>query len=1225
MRAKLRQRKKFLKGFAGFCHNIMEKVEKEGKKDLEEQKAIREYLLGALSDKAEMRRIEEKILLDDEFVEELLVAEDQLIDEFLDGTLSASEQKSFDQYFLNAPERKQKLRLIRDLRRYAAGSEEQTVRQFSKEKKALFDWRRLISLPAFRLGAASLLILLFGFIIWRAVFHQSDVDEGLAQLQIAYRGQRPTESRSTANFDYAPVTVTRGNDDVAADEDALRLAELILAQAAKNSADAESHHALGLVFLADKKFDKASAEFNLALNLAPKNARIHSDLGAALFEQGKKALLEKDGAKGWEFLDQSLKHLESAIALDPKLLEPRFNRALCLEALSVHEQAKQAWREYLELDSNSKWAEEARQHLQTLESQKTEDRSAAELERDFLIAAQGKNEEKAWQLLSRNRELIREKYLPQRLAMSFLEASGDEKKDFLAALEYAGELEKIHIGDSFASEIAQFYAALPESKIDLLRQAQQAVRNGYELCLKLKYGEALDEFNIARDLFSQADNIWENKLSEYFIGYCLINNERVNDGITQLEQIVEFSQNQNYKWLKVTSLHWVAGGFIKARQFTKAKKMHEKTLALAEEIDDSYAIQRNLLGLANLSSFIGQKRQALNYLQRVLTRSSSLETSFRQKYRNYSDAHQILTLAKLYNVAKSIALESVRLADEYKKDEMFMVLSRSNAGIAYFLTENFTEARNWLAEGRKKAEAIADKTSREKMLAHCFLKFGYLERQAGNYEKSEQFYKESLKLYAAMKMPFHEYEAQKGKLLTYLANGKNAELVEQIPVTLKLIEDYRNEILEEREKIIFFDTEQSIYDIAADFEYGRSRYEEAYNYTEISNSRSLLDWLQKGAKISGDDQNLEILLEENANPLTLTEIRERMPEQVQILQFSVLENKILIWLVSKEKFVVVPVSIQSIELRKKVENYVDLLKRHDEVAQENAQQLARELYDLLISPISNYLDPAKKICLIPSKVLFYLPFAALISPNEKPFLADFDIFYSSSANVFLFCTENAQKKVTFGSETLLSVGNPAFEPQFFDNLPDLPEAENEAREIRAFYDNRKILLRNEATKTAFKNSMRDADIIHFAGHYVVVHDKPLSSHLVLAQNGKEKGDSILANSELVGEKLTRTKLVILSACQTGVEHYYNGEGLIGLSRTFLAAGAPLVIASQWRVETEATAKLMKRFHFFRRQEKMNTTAALRKAQLEMLDEPTGRFRKPYYWAGFAAFGGYANF
>ncbi|HSK74608.1 MAG TPA: CHAT domain-containing tetratricopeptide repeat protein, partial [Pyrinomonadaceae bacterium] len=897
------------------------------------------------------------------------------------------------------------------------------------------------------------------------------------------------------------------------------------------------------------------------------------------------------------------------------------------EALPAPEQAKQAWREYLELDSSSKWAEEARQHLQALESKKTEDRSAAELEHDFLVAVREKNEEKAWQLLSRNRELIREKYLPQRLAMSFLEASGDERKDFLVALEYAGELEKTRIGDPFASEIAQFYVNLPENKINLLKQAQQAVRDSYKLSLENKFGDALNKSIISFDLFLQVGDIWESKLTEYFISYCLINTERVNEGIIRLEKIIGFSQNQNYRWLEVTSLYWLAGAFLKVGQHTKAKRFYEKALLSAEKIEDSYAIQRNLLVLANLSSFVGQKRQALNYLHGVLERMSNSKTSLRQKYRNFSDAHQVLTLAKLYNAAKSIALESMQSADEYKQDEMFIVLSRNNAGIAHFLTGNFNMARDLLSEGQKKAETILDKGSREKMLAYCFLNFGYLERKAGNYEKSEQFYKEALKLYKTMQMPFYEYEAQKGKLLTYLALGRNIELDEQIPVTLKLIENYRKEILEEQEKISFFDNEESIYDIAADYEYGRGRYEQAYNYTEISNSRSLLDWLQKGAKFLGKKQKLKVLLEENATPITLTEIRERMPEQVQILQFSVLENKVLIWLVSKDKFIVVPASVRSNELREKVENYVDLLKRNDEVAQENAQRIARELYDLLISPIFNYLDPAKKICLIPSKVLFYLPFAALISPEEKPFLAEFDFFYAPSANVFLICTENAQRKANLVNEALLSIGNPAFDDQFLDKLADLPEAENEAREIKVFYNNnnRKIFVGKEATKTAFMNSLKDAHIIHFAGHYVVVHDTPLSSYLVLAQNGEEIEDSILANSELVDEKLPQAKLVILSACQTGVEHYYNGEGLIGLSRTFLAAGAPLVVASQWSVETEATAKLMKRFHFFRKQEKMSTTAALRSAQLEMLNEPNGRFRTPYYWAAFAAFGGYASF
>ena len=1219
----MRKRKKILKGFFAFCHNIMEQAEKEGKKDLEEQKAIREYLLGALSNKTEMRRIEEKILLDDDFVEKLSVAEDQLIDEYLDGTLPDSEHKSFNQFFLTLPERKQKLRLIRDLRKYAANSENQIVRQFPKEKNAFFDWRRLISLPSFRLAAAALLLLIVGFGVWRTLFYQSDVDKGLVQLQIALRGQRPTEARTTISSDYASLTTTRGNNDVATDEKALRRAELILSEAAENSPDAKSHHALGLVFLADKKFDKALAEFNLALKPAPNDAKIHSDLGAVLFELGKKALLEKDGAKGWEFLDQSLKHLERAIALDPKLLEPRFNRALCLQAFPATEQAKQAWREYLELDPNSKWAKEAREYLETLESQKTEDISAADLERDFLIAVKEKNEEQAWRLLSRNRELISEKYLPQRLAISYLNASGEERKDFLAALVYAGELEKTHIGDSFAADIARFYTDLPENKAILLVQAQSFVRTGYKLGRDEKYREALKEFESAHSLFLESGDIWEAELSKYSIAYYLSNDNKLNESLMMFAQVADLCQSKNYKWLQQSAIHWTASNYVALRKYTQAKKNYQEALLLAEEIRDSYAVQRNLNGLANISSSVGQLYPAIAYLQRALEESSTTDTSFRQKWRNNYETLKVLISAKLYNAAKAFGAETIHLAEK-NKNSLFTTLSYIGTGSAYVQSGNYAEAREWLSNARRKVETMTDESVKKKVGAFSVLRLAHLERQIGNYKNSLQYYDEAINIYETSELPFYLYEAHKGRVLSNLTLENDSELERQIPVTLKLAEDYREEISEEQARNSFFDTEQSIYDIAVGYEFGRGRYEKAYDYTEQSNSRSLLNWLQKGAKISGDNEKLRDL-PENANPLSLSEIRERMPDNTQILQYSVLEDKVLIWLISKEKFVIVPAEIKADELRRKVENYLKLLKQNDETAQADTGRLARELYDLLIKPIFNQIDPARDVCIIPNKILFYLPFAALISPDAKPFLAEFNIFYAPSANVFLFCSENAQKKGTATEETLLSVGNPAFDSKEYEGLRDLPSAKIEARDIAVFYDKPKTLFDEEATKATFQDSMRNVEIIHFAGHYVVVQDAPLSSSLLLAKNGKDPGENILTNSELIGEDLPRVKLVVLSACQTGVESYYNGEGLIGLSRTFLAAGVPLVVASQWAVDSNATAVLMKKFHFYRRQEKMSTTAALRRAQIEMIEAQNGRFREPYYWAGFAAFGGYAKF
>ena len=107
--------------------------------------------------------------------------------------------------------------------------------------------------------------------------------------------------------------------------------------------------------------------------------------------------------------------------------------------------------------------------------------------------------------------------------------------------------------------------------------------------------------------------------------------------------------------------------------------------------------------------------------------------------------------------------------------------------------------------------------------------------------------------------------------------------------------------------------------------------------------------------------------------------------------------------------------------------------------------------------------------------------------------------------------------------------------------------------------------------------------------------------------------------------LPRTRLVVLSSCQTAAERYYKGEGMISLARPFIVAQVPLVVASLWPAESDSTAELMISFHKHRRQEKVSTAEALAAAQREMLGESEGRFTHPYYWAPFMVIGGYARF
>jgi CHAT domain-containing protein len=151
--------------------------------------------------------------------------------------------------------------------------------------------------------------------------------------------------------------------------------------------------------------------------------------------------------------------------------------------------------------------------------------------------------------------------------------------------------------------------------------------------------------------------------------------------------------------------------------------------------------------------------------------------------------------------------------------------------------------------------------------------------------------------------------------------------------------------------------------------------------------------------------------------------------------------------------------------------------------------------------------------------------------------------------------------------------------------------------------------------TAAGTALGDYRIIHFATHGLINTQHPELSGLVFSlvdENGKPL-DGFLRLNEIYNMNL-KAELVVLSACQSALGKDLRGEGLVGLARGFMYAGAPQVAASLWSVEDQATAELMKRFYRRLLGGGSKPAAALRAAQLEMLNER--QWASPYHWAGF---------
>ena len=285
------------------------------------------------------------------------------------------------------------------------------------------------------------------------------------------------------------------------------------------------------------------------------------------------------------------------------------------------------------------------------------------------------------------------------------------------------------------------------------------------------------------------------------------------------------------------------------------------------------------------------------------------------------------------------------------------------------------------------------------------------------------------------------------------------------------------------------------------------------------------------------------------------------------------------------------------------------LSRVEPTAGAIAQPPLQQLHDLLIAPIAELLptDPNDLVIFVPQEHLFLVPFAALQDEQGTYLIEQHTVAITPSIQV-LELTSNRAAPANPAATNALVVGNPTPMPGSF--VP-LPNAETEAATVADLLS-ATPLLRGAATEAEVKAALAEADIIHLATHGEFNSTQPLQGALALTPDAQN--DGFLTAAEILEQPL-QASLAILSACDTG-RGRITGDGVIGLSRSFMAAGVPQVVVSLWQVPDQQTADLMIDFHTERLKQD-NTPQALREAMLSAIatypDDPA-------LWAAFVQVG-----
>lgn len=1218
----------------------------------QEQTPVRRYLLQQLSE-SEQEAFELRLLTEDELSEELEIVEDELIDEYIGNELSRDERASFEDNFLTHPDRQRKLEAAQALRRYLDSIPNDPVPTPGLFER-LVHWVRSYFFPrshhmAFAdgpgstavlhrslAGAIALLVVgVVGFTIWRLAIQESDLQQGLLALNEAYRANRPVEAR-VSGIDYAPfVTLRGGNPDSVNDVERKR-AEYLMLEAFNKRQDGASYHALGRFFLFQKDVDKAIEYLEQARKADNNNPQIYADLGAAYLEKGKVELdsvqpetLGPPSGKSVENFGRSLEYLKHALELNPELLEALFNRGLVHRYQGLYREAEADWRAYLEKDSSSKWAEEARHNLKLLQEKSSRRSQDASDPFDvFMQAYRARDDELAWETYKHNHQAKGNRVTKQ-LLDHLLADTNWKTSENLKALIYLGELERLKTNEAYTSDLARFYASMTPQTQALLVQAQQQFDEGYRLFGKARIAEGSKHLESALETFQKVGDMPEVLKAEAAIAHGAVVQPDLDKGKALLARIIPGCESRNYKWLLAQSLSERSHFQSNLNEYSAAFSDGTRALQLFEELGDVGNVLDSFVQIAGVHLFLNDHEMSFSYLAKALSLAEN-ERAVDKIWRIQITISLNLYALKLYRAALDYQKEALLLAETLAP--LYISRSYQHIGLTYGALGQFDPALENVRLAYEQGKPLAGESLGQNMMASASLRLGDLYRASGDLNSALASYDESSRLYDALGFGHYSYAAHKGRFLTYLAQNNDAMAFKELEIVLNLFDVYRQKILDERQNSFFFDKAQDTYDLAIDFAYTRLQNPaQAYYYSEICRARNLNDLMRNGAVVTQTDSGLDLRSagankSQGASALTVSEIQSMLPEQVQLVQFSVLEDKVLVWYITKSKVVPKALKVDSTQLKELVTATLKQINQRDH---NGAAAGLKSLYNLIIEPIRGEFDPNMVLCFIPDKDLHHVPFDALICDTTGRYLAqDFRVLISPSTTVLIESTSKAHARNLGKSEKLLAVGDPSFDRVANPNFARLPEAEREVQVLARRYSTPRILINRQATRESIMRDLPSVDVAHFAAHYQIDPRSRLSSKLLLAP---EPGDHAhrqapdLSSAEIYRMQLTRTKLVVLSACTTGIELQFGGEGPIGFARAFLVAGVPVVVASLWPVDSDATAELMIAFHRFRKLENKSTTEALMLAKQYMMTHENARYRDPYYWAGFTVIGGYSDY
>lgn len=781
---------------------------------------------------------------------------------------------------------------------------------------------------------------------------------------------------------------------------------------------------------------------------------------------------------------------------------------------------------------------------------------------------------------------------------------------------------------------------------DAIASFEQALALARELKDRRKEDGALSGLGITNQSLSRYE-----KAIEYFEQSLLIERElksRSNEGVTlaylanaynalrrydkyfeYAEQALAISRETKTRFAEGRTLSDMGGVYLALGRLEKATECLEQALVINREQKDRLVEGFTLRNLAAVYRKQDQPAKAIEYYEQALA-------IFRDTKSRPHEASTLNMLAQLnrsqqqYDKAIENSERSLVLAREVKNPE-YELNALTNLAWTENDRGNLAAARSLIEEGLIIAESLRSElvspASRTSLLASV---------------------QSSYQLYTDILMRQHKAEPSKGfdALAVDVSERQRARTL--LDLLVEAGADFRKGV-----DPALLEREQSL---------ARQLSEKARTRTDTPEKAAALR-LEVG-QLETELERAQVAIRKNAphyaalvqpQPLKLKEIQALLDPDTLMLEYALGADRSYLWAITRD-------SLKSYELPKGADIDKRALDLYKLLKLRNADlsTAAGALAQIVLAPVAAELG-TKRVVVVADGALQYIPFAILPAPaavDGRPLVVDHEVVSLPSASALaiqraelagrqpapkllaviadpVFDASDvrvkavARKVADKGATQLLAVNDTRTIEHLAEGskdgavtkrvvIPRLPYTRQEATRLIALAPPNSSLgaVDFKASREAvLSGDLSNYRYVHFATHGLLDSERPGLSSLVLAMvdaDGNPK-DGFLRANDIYNLKLP-ADLVVLSACQTGLGKDVKGEGLIGLTRGFMYAGAARVVVSLWNVNDRATAELMTRFYERMLKRGERPAAALRAAQVEMWGQK--QWRSPYYWGAF---------